>query len=150
MSNQSSGNRIFKALKTIGLLDKPFYAKEVMEPWSSVRSLTVEANKNLTKEILAQYISEMTTRHYNHLFVAESGKLVGYLLLENLMRNFLQQGAFDLTASSIKRMPYVRPQDSLYDVLGKMNETQSDAVAVIDDKGEPLGIITESDIQTKV
>ncbi len=151
MSNTSAGP-FFKAFKKIGILDKPFYAQELMTPWDKI--FTVDKDK-LARDFL-QPMEKMAHEHVNHLFVVDAqGKPTGYMSLDALLALERKKDSGEkLTDWSIfnkvQELSKVRPMQSVFDVVDIMKRTRTDAVAVVTDDDYPMGIITSSDIQTKI
>lgn len=143
MSNLS--HDFYSMLKSIGALRKPYYANEIMTPWDKV--VTVDVGKQqLTKKTLAQLMTQLSSLHANHLFVSERGKLKGYLSIQDLAR---QIAGYEVEAKT-KPIPEVKADGSLFSVVEIMKGQGTDAVVVVDDAENPLGVITVHDIQTKV
>lgn len=148
MSNTSSA--IFHFFKDIGLLRKPFYAQEIMTPWGQA----VKADRDHLGPDFLRSIKTMTQHDVHQIFVVDNtDKPLGYVSLDKLIDFEKRKDSGEkvsTSSDSLMKILTVNPQETIFHVVNKMKQSRSDAVVVVAKDGSPMGIITPSDIQTKI
>lgn len=87
----------------------------------------------------------MSDLHLRHLPVVEQGQLIGILSEDDIFGNRLYDTLENCDFSHHAPLS-ARADDHVFDVFRLMAQHQLSSIPVLDDEGEYLGLITESDI----
>ncbi|MGD9721910.1 MAG: cation:proton antiporter [Pirellulales bacterium] len=115
--------------------------RSIMVPWTRVRRLLASASRDEILQQIAQH-------RYSRWPVVEpgTGKAIGYLLVKDLLA---QRSAEDDWTRLVRRLRAVGPQDDVESTLLLM-QAEGATVAIVEDAGSPVGLITIEDILEQV
>lgn len=114
--------------------------RSVMVPWTRVRRLQTSSTRD---EILKQVSKERFTRW--PVIEADTGRVQGYLLTKDL----IAEAATADWKSHIRPLRAIGAEDTIESTLARM-QSESATMYVVEDRGNPVGLITFEDIIEQV
>jgi mannitol/fructose-specific phosphotransferase system IIA component (Ntr-type)/voltage-gated potassium channel Kch len=115
--------------------------RSIMVPWIRVRRL----NTTDTREEVLQQVAQ---HRFSRWPVTEpgTGKVAGYLLAKDLLA---ERSADRDWPALVRPLRAVRPDDDVESTLAKL-QSENATVAIVDDGGSPVGLVTLEDILEQV